>query len=136
MKKVILTYTISIIVAIGIVLMVCGISGVLTTEMEQKEVVRYVCDGFFVSAILFICVGVLSWTSRDGVFDGIGYAFYIFKQRYVNVKRSGKYGESYSEYKERVREKKGKGSFGHLFIIGGVFAVVTSVLFLVYTLAF
>ena len=136
MKKTILTYTISIIVAIGLVLMVCGINGVLTTQMEQKEVVRYVCDGFFVSAILFICIGTLSWTSRDGVFDGIGYAFYMFKQRYLNVKKDGKFGETYSEYKERVREKKSKGSFVHFFIVGGAFVIVASVLFLVYSFAF
>ena len=95
MKKAILTYTISIIIAVGIVLLVCGINGVLTTELEQKEAVRYVCDGFFVSAILFISVGVLTWTSRDGVFDGIGYAFYTWKQRYVNHKKDGKFGETY-----------------------------------------
>lgn len=136
MKKAILTYTISIIIAVGIVLLVCGINGVLTTELEQKEVVRYVCDGFFVSAILFISVGVLTWTSRDGVFDGIGYAFYTWKQRYVNHKKDGKFGETYSEYKERVRAKKSKSSFVHFFIIGGVFAVVAAVLYLVYNFAF
>lgn len=136
MKKAILTYTISIIIAVGIVLLVCGINGVLTTELEQKEVVRYVCDGFFVSAILFISVGVLTWTSRDGVFDGIGYAFYTWKQRYVNYKKDGKFGETYSEYKERVRAKKSKSSFVHFFIIGGVFAVVAAVLYLVYNFAF
>ena len=135
-KKTILTYTISSIIAIGMVLFVCGIFGVLTTEMEQKEVVRHVCDGFFVPAILFVSLGVLTWTSRDGVFDGIGYAFYTFKQRYVNHSKNGKFGESYSEYKERVRAKRSKSSFVHFFVIGGLLTVVASILYLVYSFAF
>ena len=61
MKKKLLTLTILILVHIGIILTVCGIDGVLTESMAQQEVVRFVCDGFYVAGILYLCIGGLIW---------------------------------------------------------------------------
>ena len=136
MKKTIITYLLSIVVAIGIILTVCGVKGVLTTDMSQQEVVRYVCDGFFVSAILTLGIGGLSWASRQGAFDGLGYSFSLWKQRYTTHKRDWMNKESFSEYKERMTEKKKKKEINHFFIIGGIFAVVAALLYIVYSFAF
>ena len=136
MKKTILTYLISLVVAVGIVLLVCGISGVLTTEMEQQEVVRYVCDGFFVSACLFICFGALKWSTREGTFDSIGYWMSSLRNRYFNFERDWKKKESYAEYRKRKQEKKKDSAIAPYLIIGGILAVVAIVLYLVYCFAF
>lgn len=136
MKKIILTYIISSVVAVGIVLLVCGISGVLTTEMEQQEVVRYVCDGFFVSACMFICFGTLRWSSREGTFDIVGYWFSSLRGRYINFEKDWKKSESYDEYRQRKQEKKKDKIIAPYLIIGGVLAVVAIVFYLVYCFAF
>ena len=104
--------------------------------MSQQEVVRCVCDGFFVSAILTLGIGGLSWASRQGVFDGLGYSFSLWKQRYTTHKRDWMNKESFAEYKERMTEKKKKKEINHFFIIGGIFAVVAAVLYIVYSFAF
>lgn len=134
MKKNIITYVVSIILATGIILTVCGVSGVLTTEMEEKEIVRYTCDGFFVSAALMLCFGVLVWASKLGAFDGFGYSFVMLKHKLTNTKRDFK-TETYTEYKERVAEKRKVNEVNHFMIIGGVLILVATILFLVYSFA-
>jgi hypothetical protein len=104
--------------------------------MVQKEVVRFVCDGFFVTAILFLGIGGLTWASRMGTFDGLGYSFSLWKQRFTNHKRDWMNQESFADYKERMVEKKKGKKFNHFLIIGGVTAVIAVVLFVTYTFAF
>jgi hypothetical protein len=135
-KKTIITYAVSLLFATGILLLVCGVKGVLTTDMVQKEVVRFVCDGFFVTAILFLGIGGLTWASRMGTFDGLGYSFSLWKQRFTNHKRDWMNQESFADYKERMVEKKKGKKFNHFLIIGGVTAVIAAVLFVTYTFAF
>lgn len=136
MKRTIITYLVSILVATGLVLLVCGINGVLTTEMPKQTVVRYVCDGFFVSAVLLLAAGAMSWASRQGTFDGLGYYFSIWKERFTNHKRDWHKKEDYSEYKERKAEKKKDKKINHYFIIGGILMVVAVILLVVYHFGF
>ena len=136
MKKKLLTLTILILVHIGIILTVCGIDGVLTESMPQQEVVRFVCDGFYVAGILYLCIGGLIWASKEGAFDGLGYTISNWKHSIFHNTRDWKKKESFQEYKERVAEKKKDRKVSEAIIIGGISVVVASVLLIVYNCAF
>ena len=136
MKKGLLTYSISIVVALAIILGVCGGNGVFTKDLSGQETMRFVCDGFFVVAALFLGVSLIVWTGKQGVFDGLGYSMSLWTQKFTNRKRDWHKKEEFHEYKERVAEKRKKREVNHLLIIGGVFAILTAVSYLVYKFAF
>ncbi|MBO5982601.1 MAG: DUF3899 domain-containing protein, partial [Clostridia bacterium] len=132
MKKKLLTLTILILVHIGIILTVCGIDGVFTESMAQQEVVRFVCDGFYVAGILYLCIGGLIWASKEGAFDGLGYTVSNWKHSIFHNTRDWKKKETFQEYKERVSEKKKGRRVNEAIIIGGVSILIASVLLIVY----
>ncbi|MBO7326892.1 MAG: DUF3899 domain-containing protein [Clostridia bacterium] len=136
MKKKLLTLTILILVHIGIILTVCGIDGVFTESMAQQEVVRFVCDGFYVAGILYLCIGGLIWASKEGAFDGLGYTVSNWKHSIFHNTRDWKKKETFQEYKERVSEKKKGRRVNEAIIIGGVSILIASVLLIVYHCAF
>ena len=136
MKKKFITLTILILVHIGIILTVCGVDGVFTKTMAPQEVVRYVCDGFFVAGVVYICIGGLIWASAKGAFDGIGYHISYTMHSIFHNKRDWKKKETFQEYQER-REEKNKGlKVNDAIIIGGISIVVASILLIVYNFAF
>ena len=132
MKKKLLTLTILILVHIGIILTVCGIDGVFTESMAQQEVVRFVCDGFYVAGILYLCIGGLIWASKEGAFDGLGYTVSNWKHSIFHNTRDWKKKETFQEYKERGSEKKKGRRVNEAIIIGGVSILIASVLLIVY----
>ncbi|MBO7222070.1 MAG: DUF3899 domain-containing protein [Clostridia bacterium] len=95
MKKKFITLTILILVHIGIILTVCGVDGVFTETMAPQEVVRYVCDGFFVAGVVYICIGGLIWASAKGAFDGIGYHISYTMHSIFHNKRDWKKKETF-----------------------------------------
>ncbi len=60
------------------------------------------CDGFFVSAVLFLSGGILTLVSGFGGFDALKYACIKFRERFS---ASSKKHSSYFDY---VNDKKGK----------------------------
>ena len=136
MKKIAITISVALAVELAIILLICGLNGVLTTSVGEQEVARYLCDGFFVSGVLFLGVGGLMWTSKLGTFDGIGYTVSRWKDSLFNNRRDWHEKEKYAEYKKRVAEKKKNKDVDIIIIIGGVALVVASMLLLVYNFAY
>ena len=71
---------------------------------EGRDVLRCLCDGFFVGGALVLIAGTLVWTADQGVADGLGYSVSRFFRR-----RGPNYDdrrETYSEYKERKHYRK------------------------------
>lgn len=93
---------------------------------ETVDIMKALCDGFFVSGILIACFGALIFASNGGVFDMLAYGvknlFYLFKK---NIK-DRKYKDFY-EYRTAQKEKK--RSFGYLVIVG-VALIAVSLVFL------
>lgn len=131
-----LKYVITLAFAVGLVLIPCGVNGVLTGDLPQVDVIRYVSDGFFIAAVLILCAGGLTWASRLGTFDGLGYTFSLWLQRFTNNKRDWHKKEDFQEYKERKAEKKKGTKINYLLIFGGVLMIVAVILVLVYNFGF
>ncbi len=131
-------YIILSVVVIGVILTVCGINGLFTEELPPKQVVRYVCDAFFVAGALVLAIAGLTWCGKQGAFDGIGYSFsFLFDLRKPSNKRlTWKKKESFEEYVERKRAKDSKKTIKHFLIIGGILILVSAILLIVYNTAF
>ncbi len=95
---------------------------------EGRDVLRCLCDGFFVGGALILIAGTLVWTADQGVADGLGYSVSRFFRR-----RGPNYDdrrETYSEYKERKHSKK--VHVAEFFICGGILLVVSIILMIIY----
>ena len=132
MKKQIKTYAITLAVAVAIMIGVSALRGAFTTAFSPKEAIRCACDAFFVTGILYLCVGGIIWASKMGTFDGFGYSFSLWKQRYTNNKRDWRNEESFYDYKERKAEKKKGRQVNHVLIVGAVFVMIAAILLLVF----
>lgn len=134
MKKKIILYTVYFVVALAMVLLVCGLRGILTEQKDKVTVIVALCDAFFVAGAMFLCFGGLTWASDKGAFDGLGYSF----SSLFNVHKPAGKGlnwqkkETYQEYVERKHSPDKKKSQPFLFIVGAIFLVVAIILLIVY----
>lgn len=136
MKKNIISYVVAVVVSVGLILLVCGTKGVLTSHLTQQETIKYVCDGFFVAAVVLLGMGGLTWASGQGTFDGLGYTFSLWKEKFTNHKKDWHKREDFQEYKERKAEKKKNRKINHFLVMGGVLMIVAAILMIVYNFAF
>lgn len=134
MKKKIILYTVYFVVALAMVLLVCGLRGILTEQKDKVTVIVALCDAFFVAGAMFLCFGGLAWASDKGAFDGLGYSF----SSLFNIHKPAGKGlnwqkkETYQEYVERKHSPEKKKSQPFLFIVGAIFLVVAIILLIVY----
>lgn len=99
----------------------------ITEAQSGAERVMIICDGFTVTALLFLSVGILLWTAGTGFFDIFGYAIrkgaHALLPGLVHDNLSG-----YYEYKtEKKAERKQKGENSTL-IIGVAFLLISLIL--------
>ncbi len=133
MKKKIILCTISFIVALAMVLLVCGLRGILTEKKDALTELTAVCDAFFVAGAIFFCFGGLAWASDKGAFDGLGYSFSSF----FNVHKPAGKGlnwqkkETYQEYVERKHQPEKQKTQPAMLVIGAVFIIVAVILLIV-----
>lgn len=134
MKKKAILYSITFAVAIAIVLLVCGLRGILTEQKDTLTIIITLCDAFFVAGAIFLCFGALAWASDKGAFDGLGYSvssmFNIHKPAGKGL--NWKQKETYQEYIERKHSPEKQKTQPFLFIVGGIFLLVAVVFLIVY----
>lgn len=99
----------------------------IAEAQSGAERVMIICDGFTVTALLFLSVGILLWTAGTGFFDIFGYAIrkgaHALLPGLVHDDLSG-----YYEYKtEKKAERKQKGENSTL-IIGVAFLLISMIL--------
>lgn len=134
MKKKIILYSISFVIAIALVLLVCGLRGILTEQKDKATVIIALCDAFFAAGALFLCFGGLSWASEQGAFDGLGYSV----SSLFNLRKPAKKGtewkpkETYEEYVERKHSPDKKKPKLFLIIVGAIFLLVAIIFFIIY----
>ena len=123
--------TIKVLVSAGIgfvlAFLVMWSRGIFTVE-GTKDILRVVCDGFFVAGAVLFLGGGLIWVNNGGVFDGLAYSL---KQSIARMRRNYElHRESYADYREK-RAAKATSPVG--MVLGGLFHLVISVvLFVVY----
>lgn len=96
---------------------------------QAVDVMKAMCDGFFVSGVLIACFGGLVFASNGGVFDMITYGvknlFWLFKKNPADRK----YKDFY-EYREAMKEKK--RSYGYMVIVGLAYIAVSLIFLALY----
>lgn len=137
-KSTVKLYVFTIVVSLAVVLLVCGLNGLLTEKKDAQETVRILCDAFFVAGVLIMGMGALSWSSTKGAFDGLGYSIssLINLHRPSKKRMSWSKSETYEEYVERKHERDGKKQFRHLLFVGLAMIIVAVILLIVYHAGF
>ena len=119
LKKLLVNTGIGLILALAVVLSqgVFGASG--------SDVLRIVCDGFFVAGVLLLASGLLKWISNEGGMDGLNYAFKVAVARIKRDYEGSR--KSFGDYRE---EREQKATSALPLILSGVIHVAIAVVFL------
>lgn len=95
------------------------------------EPYKILSNAFFVPAVLFLSLGLLSWIASDGQFDSLKYVGYYVKQTFRwgwPRPKIQNYHDYISDLKaEREDNKKRKVGFGFLLVVGLTFLVVAGI---------
>ena len=93
-----------------------------------------VVDSVAFGAIILASSGGLIWISREGFFDFASYGFRQFGNALFS-KKPNQYNDyaGYKNYKQETRDNRSK-YYLSLLIVGGVFLIVTIILFIIYKL--
>lgn len=95
------------------------------------NLVRYLCDGFFVAAVFYLCLGVLLWIADIGGFNGLKYLTYSLVTIFTPRKSRFEERKSYYEFLKE-KESTEKRSNKVILITGVIFLVVSIVLSVVF----
>ena len=101
----------------------------LFSKTSLIEIYQILTDSFFAVGLLMICAGLLVFACcNEGAFDGVTYAvgsfFSMFKKNHER-----KYN-SYYDYRQRRNEKK--LPFLFLIICGGLFMIVSAIMYILF----
>ena len=127
MKKTILEYSISTGICALLAFLIMVIGGIFVYE-EQFRIYALICDGCFISGIIFVCLGLLFFVYNNGFFDILAYGFMRFFAMFKKNPREVKY-ETFYDYRVAKAERP-KADFMYLIIVGVVFIAV-SIIFLI-----
>ena len=99
-----------------------GLFGAETTS----DVLRIICDGFFVAGALMLAYGGLTWTSNGGVFDGLTYTF---KQGIARLKRD--FEEQRVTFAEHREKREAKATSPKAMLLAGLVHLAIAILLMV-----
>ena len=122
-KKLLAKYSISACVGFAIVFFVLSNRGFFGADDTALRML-YLADAFTIPGVLFLMVGVMTWLSGKGLFDGLTYSLGRLARTLVPLKNTT--DEKYYDYKVRKNESR-KNDYAFLFIVGGVLFLVAVV---------
>ena len=115
----------------GVISLILGITIFCLIVFVGKK--AYVDGGAFATLAL-VSTGGLIWVSRDGFFDFVSYGFRQFGNALFS-KKPNEYNDfaGYKEYMNTSRKNRSK-YYLSVLIAGGVFLILTIILFIIYKL--
>lgn len=120
-----------VIISVAVSLLMCTGFIFLENSLNTKvplPAIRLICDGTFVTAVLFVSFGGLTFIAYHGGFDAFNYAFIKLKDMILHPRRMDRSdNDTYYDYVKSKRDKK-KKPYLHLFIIGLIYLVVSVIL--------
>ena len=125
-KKTLISISVQLVIAVVIALLVAASEG-LAPSAEAYVNYHHLCDGFFVSAVIFVGLGGLLWISATGFFDIFGYAF----KSIVHLLTPSKHDEQfprYYDYKCEQNDKREGKPLTHTVIVVGLIVLALSFL--------
>lgn len=116
-KGTLIAYGVQTVIALVIAYSTATAQG-FTPAMEAMWWCRYFSDGFFVAAIVFTGLGLMTWVSSTGFFDIFRYGFSSLLVLFSPLKHP-KDHPHYYEYKcEREAKRAGKGWSKSILYVG------------------
>lgn len=116
-KKTLITMTVQLVIALTLAVLAASSQG-FSLEGELYLNCRYLSDGFFIVAVLFVGMGTLLWVSTTGFFDIFSYAMKSLLVLFSPLKKPSEHPHFY-EYKcEREAKRKGKPITHTVLIVG------------------
>lgn len=97
---------------------------------ERTEILSALCDAFFVPGALMVCIGLLSLSAKEGIFDMLGYGFKSLLVLFAPFGKPKKH-KYYYDYKQEKAAKRGKMHPGPL-MIGIAFLLLAGVCLVFY----
>ncbi len=85
---------------------------------------RLLCDGFFISSVIFLSIGGLSFIAANGGYDALNYAFIKFIDRIRTPRIEERDKDSYYEYVTK-KHKDRKPRFLHFLVLGFIFLLIS-----------
>lgn len=90
------------------------------------------CDGFFVSAVVFLGIGALVWISELGGFGAMGYLFYMTASIFSPRKKRFEERKSYYDFlREKEEKRTQKHPASRIWLITGGADMLLATLFLI-----
>lgn len=123
LKKYLITLGIGLLLAFGV-----AYSKDIFAQTELAKIFHILTDSFFVSAVLIMGMGGLTFVSNEGAFDGLTYALSSFADIFRKEKKN-KFN-TYYDYKQSKGNRD--RSFGFLLICGLVFMAITGIMLWLY----
>lgn len=101
-------YLVQAIVALALSVSVMVSRGAFAAGAAAADRIMAISDGFTVSALLFICMGILVWVSTTGFFDIFSYAFKKAARVFVPGAYAGETANYYTYVTGQKDKRKGK----------------------------
>lgn len=128
-KQVLIQYTISFVIAV----VICAAVALYELQSYGNTPVnriRFLCDGFFVSAVLFMGFGVMLWISQAGGFHAFSYLLYSVRYTFTPVKAHFEDRKSYYEYKLEKESRRSDNKLRWRLLLVGTVCLLVSLLLL------
>ena len=125
-KKMLISISIQLALAVTIAIGIAVLRGLSLSAAAYLNW-HYLCDGFFVSAVMFVGMGGLLWISDTGFFDIFGYAF----KSIVHLLTPSKYDAQfprYYDYKCEQNDKRQAKPLNHTVVVVGIIVLGLSFL--------
>ena len=129
MKRTILEYSITTGICLILAFLICVLGGIFSYN-ESFRIYGLLCDGFFISGVVCLSVGVLVFVHNNGVFDMLIYGIQRFFSLFKKKPREQKY-ETFYDY-HVARAERPKSPFAFLLIIGGTFILISLIFLLLW----
>ena len=123
-KKTLISLAVQLVIALVIAIPVALGQG-FSLQGEAALNCRWLSDGFFVSAVIFIGMGGLFWVSTTGFFDIFSYGFKSLFVLFSPLKKAREFPHYY-EYKcEKDAKREGK-PISHTVLVAGLICLAVS----------
>ena len=129
-KQILKRYVITVAAASASTALIMYLKGIATAE-SHSEALKIITDAFTVPGIVLMMIAALVWVSRDGFFDGIGYAASRVGNMFLPLVGAVNTHESYVDYKERKSKNRAE-DFLFLLFVGIGFFLIAMVFYAIY----
>lgn len=97
-----------------------------------QDWIRFLCDGFFVSGILYLGFGAMLWIAQAGGFHAMSYLFYTVGYMFTANKNRFNKRKNYYEYKmeKAAKETRQEQRLQRRILVVGLACLAAASLFL------